>query len=161
MIDENDIERRIFRFYPRRSHCHGFDDKPPKTWKGVYKVYYTYAIIYQSKYDDEDTEWDSMIIYDCASDECSCLGSVGKDCVNIAAGKKKIGRNKLSYGLDIKWEIEKKVSVEPNIESCYEFTLSNYFGQAGRFCINQSQMYDFGQYLMNCCEYMLAHSEGI
>ena len=37
--------RKVFRFYPRRSHVHGFDDKYPKNWKEVYKVYYAWSLL--------------------------------------------------------------------------------------------------------------------
>lgn len=31
----------IFRFYPRSTFVHSFNDNPPKNWDEVYKVYYS------------------------------------------------------------------------------------------------------------------------
>ena len=48
IIDEDSqIYRTIFRIYPKSTTIHSFDENPPKTWKEVYKVYYSFAIIIQ------------------------------------------------------------------------------------------------------------------
>lgn len=45
VLKERNGYRLIFRFYPKQSHCHSFNDKPPTSWNEVYKVYYSYAIL--------------------------------------------------------------------------------------------------------------------
>lgn len=40
---DNDYCRDIFRFYPRRTHVHGFRNTPPADWSEVYKVYYEFS----------------------------------------------------------------------------------------------------------------------
>ena len=48
VLEESDTAKLIFRFYPRRSSCHSFGDEPPKDWSDVYKVYYSYSVIFVS-----------------------------------------------------------------------------------------------------------------
>ena len=50
ILNERRGYRLIFRFYPKRSSCHSFNENPPKSWNEVYKVYYSYAIL--EEYDD-------------------------------------------------------------------------------------------------------------
>lgn len=75
LIHEDDYEKLLFRFYPRRSRVHSFDDNPPTSWGGVYKVYFSYAIIRQNKW-NEDDNWESEIMYDESFDECSAIDQV-------------------------------------------------------------------------------------
>ena len=57
IIDEDSrIYRKIFRIYPKSTTIHSFDENPPKTWKDVYKVYYSFAIIIQCLDDDNKAE---------------------------------------------------------------------------------------------------------
>ena len=86
ILDEkNGTERLIFRFYPRRSSCHSFGDEPPKDWNDVYKVYYSYAIIKQWKFDPED-QWQSEMFFREGCDECSIIDEVGHRCLLLSYG---------------------------------------------------------------------------
>lgn len=51
----------MFRFYPRSTSVHSFNDNPPKNWDEVYKVYYSWAILRQ--YDYGKTE--KMLYFSC------------------------------------------------------------------------------------------------
>ena len=50
---------------------------------------------------------------------------------------------------------------EEIFEKEYEFKLFNYDNVGYRFSLKKEQMKDFGQYLLDCCEYMLQHGEPI
>lgn len=38
VIHDDAFSRDILRFYPRRSHVHGYTDEPPTSWKAVYNL---------------------------------------------------------------------------------------------------------------------------
>ena len=52
------------------------------------------------------------------------------------------------------WEIKE-------IKKFYQFTLFNFFNEGYRFTLDKNKMYNFGLYLLNCCDYMLKHGESI
>ena len=85
VLNEKDDERLIFRFYPRKSSCHSFGDEPPKCWEDVYKVYYSYAIIKQWKFEPEE-QWESEIMFREPCDECSIIDEIGHTCLLLADG---------------------------------------------------------------------------
>ena len=33
ILEQDEDERLVFRFHPRSSHCHSFNETPPKTWE--------------------------------------------------------------------------------------------------------------------------------
>jgi hypothetical protein len=85
IIEQSDDECLIFRFYPRQSSCHSFGDEPPKSWSDVYKVYYSYAVIKQWKFELED-QWKSEIMFYEHCDECSEIDEVGQRCLLLSNG---------------------------------------------------------------------------
>lgn len=188
ILKERNEYRLIFRFYPRHSHCHGFHENPPTSWDEVYKVYYSYAIL--EEYDDvhyltntksTDCNWNVRKVFEESCDECSIVAEIGFMCLQIADGKKEYSREidgetytwqlldteKFPFGMGTCWKIhEYKNSVfnendEEIFEKEYEFQLFNYDNVGYRFSLKKEQMKDFGQYLLNCCEYMLQHGEPI
>ena len=92
IIEQSDDERLIFRFYPRQSSCHSFGDEPPKDWNDVYKVYYSYAVIKQWKFESED-QWESKRMFYENCDECSVIDEVGERCLLLADGVEVFKRN--------------------------------------------------------------------
>ena len=175
IIEQTDDERLIFRFYPRQSHCHGFGDEPPKKWSEVYKVYYSYAIIKQWKFNPEDT-WESEVMFYEECDECSEIDEVGQRCLLLADGYETFERkdgekipllDKTIYpiGMGTNWTISKKSWTDwenKNIKhTYYTFTLFDYFNKGFRFTLEEKDIKSFGEYLLGCCEYMLAHGEPI
>ena len=120
IIEQEEDERLIFRFYPRQSSCHSFGDEPPKSWSEVYKVYYSYAIIKQWKFDPEG-QWESEIMFSSGCDECSTIDEVAFVCLQLAEGKevfvreedgKKfqlLNRTMMPFGMGVNWTISKHV----------------------------------------------------
>ena len=49
VLYEDEDKILTFRFYPRQSSCHSFDDKLPIKWEEVYKVYYSYSVFIKDK----------------------------------------------------------------------------------------------------------------
>lgn len=173
IIEQTDDERLIFRFYPRQSHCHSFGDEPPKTWRGVYKVYYSYAIIKQIRFNPED-KWESEVMFYEDCDECSVIDAIGRRCLWLADGlktfKNRFGENipllddeVFPIGAGVSWIISKKTwyDFEDVMHTCYNFSVFDYFDKGFRFIINEENMKSFGEYLLGCCEYMLAHGDPI
>ena len=78
-IYESDTYRMIFRFYPKQSHCHSFNNKPPKTWHDVYKVYYSWAILEQWKNENGDIE-ETVMLFTADCDECSIIDEISVRC---------------------------------------------------------------------------------
>lgn len=84
VLSEDDMSRKIFRFYPYRSHCHGFYDNSPKTWEEVYKVYYAYAILLRWKDDNGNMEPESTdVLFDARCDEASIIDTIGYICEHL------------------------------------------------------------------------------
>lgn len=171
IIEEDDYSRLIFRFYPRQSSCHSFNDEPPKSWSEVYKCYYSYSVLKQFK-DDCPT----LIIFEESCDECSIIGEIGQRCLLLADGtevfKRKDGRefdllDQRIYpcGMGTEWTISKRewedFEDEDIIHTYYTFTLFDWSDVGFRFRLDKEQMKDFGQYLLDCCEYMLEHGVSI
>ena len=175
IIEQSDDERLIFRFYPRQSSCHSFGDEPPKTWDGVYKVYYSYAIIKQWKLHLDD-QWDSEVMFYESCDECSIIDEIGQRCLLLADGYETFEREDgeriplldkkvFPFGMGTEWTISKRTWThfenKDEKHTYYKFTLFDYFDKGYRFRIDEENMKEFGEYLLGCCEYMLEHGEPI
>lgn len=174
IIEQSEDERLIFRFYPRKSKCHSFGDEPPKNWSEVYKVYYSYAIIKQSKFNPEDP-WESEIMFYEHCDECSEIDEVGQRCLLLADGIEIFKREDdkeiqlldnqiLPFGMGTNWTISKNIwtDFENNIKhTYYKFVLFDYFNKGFKFNIDKKDIKTFGEYLLECCEYMLSHGDPI
>lgn len=175
IIEQADDERLIFRFYPRQSSCHSFGDEPPKDWSDVYKLYCSYAVIKQWKFNPED-QWESEVMFYEHCDECSEIDEVGERCLLLADGIEVFKRDDgkeiqllnqciLPFGMGTNWTITKKTWTDWEDEGTehvyYNFTLFDYFNKGYRFSINEKDIKSFGEYLIGCCEYMLAHGDPI
>lgn len=175
IIEQTYDERLIFRFYPKQSSCHSFGDEPPTKPEEIYKVYYSYAIIKQWKFNPEDI-WKSEVMFYDDCDECSIIDEVGNRCLLLADGYETFERkdgekipllDKTIYpiGMGTNWTISKKSWTDwkdKNIKhTYYTFTLFDYFNKGFKFSINEEDMKVFGEYLLGCCEYMLEHGDPI
>ncbi len=161
LLKETEYEELIFRFRPRRSSCHSFNDKPPKSWKEVYKVYYAYSIIRRSK-DDNYVE----TVFDCHCDECSIIDEVGMRAKHISEGKrvveisckdetyvvKLLNQEVHPIGYGVSWSINRC-----HDKNKFEVVLWGWDNQGFRFYLDKEKLGKFGDYLLECCEYMLAH----
>lgn len=175
--NEFDDERLIFRFYPRQSSCHSFGDELPKAWSDVYKVYYSYAVIKQWKFNPED-QWKSEIMFREECDECSIIDEIGRRCLLLSEGIEVYEREDgkeiqlldqkiYPFGMGTEWIIHKYVRSsfnwdegEPDI-TYYTFVLFDYFDKGFKFTLEEKDIKAFGEYLLECCEYMLAHGDPI
>lgn len=175
IIHQVEDERLIFRFYPRQSSCHSFNEVPPTKPEEIYKVYYSYAVIKQWKFNPED-QWESEIMFYEHCDECSEIDEVGQRCLLLADGIEVFKRDDdreiqlldnriLPFGMGTNWTISKNTWTDWEDKSIkhtyYKFTLFDYFDKGFRFSINEKDMKAFGEYLSECCEYMLAHGNPI
>ena len=175
IIREEDDERLIFRFYPRQSSCHSFNEVPPTKPEEIYKVYYSYAVIKQWKFNLED-QWESEIMFYEHCDECSIIDEIGQRCLLLAEAYETFEREDgeriplldkkvFPFGMGTEWTISKRTYVsnwdDEKEDVYYKFTLFDYFDKGYRFRINQENMKAFGEYLLGCCEYMLAHGDPI
>ena len=165
IIEERNNHRLIFRFYPRQSSCHSFGDEPP----------YSYAIISQWKL-ESDSQWESDVKYYEHCDECSIINEIAQRCLLLADGYETFEREDgeriplldkkvFPFGMGTEWTISKRTYVsnwdDEKEDMYYKFTLFDYFDKGYRFRINQENMKAFGEYLLRCCEYMLAHGDPI
>lgn len=165
IINENNDSKTIFRFYPRQSHCHSFGDEPPKDWGDVYKVYYSYSIFKVYKEDNEH-----KMLYQCRCDECSIIDDIAALCKYLSEGKKKItntcqgeswevkllNNEFLPMGYGTSWTVR-----ESRDKKSYKFDLFRWDEVGYRFWLSKKRIKEFGEYLQECCDYMLAHGEGI
>ncbi len=174
VLEEGTSKRILFRFYPKRSSCHSFDDDPPKTWQDVYKVYYTWAILEQYRYGENDI-WDTKAKFE-VWDECSAIDAVEKACKVLADGKTQYavtdphtGRectfqcldNTLrAFGDGADWTISKQKKYWKKEGQKYLFVIWNR-NRGYRFVLPESKMREFGEFLAGCSEYMLRHGVGI
>ena len=164
VINESDYKETIFRFLPRQSSCHSFGDNPPTKWEEVYKVYYSYKIFTRWKNDNF-----TKVVFDCSCDECSIIDEVAASIKHIISGKKSItvnfhgkkyvidllNKEMLPHGDGVSWTINELD------KDMYGIVLWGHHEVGYRFCLEKNKLREFGEYLNECCEYMLAHGDPI
>ena len=170
ILEQDEDERLVFRFHPRSSHCHSFNETPPKTWEEVYKVYYSYSILKQWK---EDGKWkECEIVYNEPCDECSIINTIAFACLGLAKGNTYhenllngelvridfLGNTFYPMGYGTEWTIDK---IERPEGTRYQFTLFDWHCVGYKFYLPEEKMEEFGTYLKSCCDYMLEHGEPI
>ena len=169
VIHEGNDEILIFRFLPQQSSCHSFNDNLPTKWEEVYKVYYAYEIIKMWK-DDNSIEQE----FYCGCDECSIIDEVSARIKYIIEGKETVTVNHndkeyvielfnkeiYPFGDGVSWTINKIINMWDD-EVGYEIILWKYNHYGYRFYINKDKLKEFGEYLEECCEYMLTHGDPI
>lgn len=181
IIEEDDYKKIIFRFRPKDSSCHSFGNKPPKTWKEVYKVYYSYQILFYFKNSQGKLEKEGRIVFDEHCDECSVIDEVAERCKLLSQGKKQVVIIRKTFdnentrtikllnneiypiGDGTSWFIRlDPLRKTVSRERLYEISLFNgYYNTGYRFWLTKGKMREFGEYLKNCCEYMLEHGDPI
>ena len=179
ILNQDDYSRLIFRFYPRQSSCHSFDEKPPTKPEEIYKVYYNYAIIKQYKFGTKD-QWTSKVMFHSHCDECSIIDGIGRMCLMLADGYETYEREDgdripllnetfRAFGMGVDWMISKHVCTEYGYEEDDEDIITTYYtfmlfdsrDKGFKFTLEDKDMKAFGEYLLRCCEYMLAHGDPI
>lgn len=179
ILEERDDYKLIFRFYPRQSSCHSFDEKPPTKPEDVYKVYYSYAIIEQCQWEPNEP-WESEILFYQYCDECSIIDEIGQTCLLLSKGIEEFKRKdgilvpllndcKHVFGMGTDWLITKHTCIEYGYEEededietiYYHFMLFKHNGVGFKFSLKKESVEAFGKYLLDCCEYMLKHGNPI
>lgn len=168
VICESDTYRMTFRFYPKKSHCHSFNDEPPKTWLDVYKIYYSWAILKQLKNENGNIE-KTVILFMAHCDECSVIDEISARCNLLSRRIEQVKRkngdenykikvlNRECYpmGMGVSWIIRKTRN------KSYIFEVWNFSNNGFRFELPHKRIKEFGEYLLMCCNYMLEHGEPI
>jgi len=167
IIADNKYSKKIFRFYPKNSHVHGFNNDNPKTWEEVYKVYFAFSIL---EYDKNTNKCIEMYVE--KFDECSCIDSVAYFIANMDSyGDSAIERCSPS-GDGTHWIIEKftietyesmcDYCDEVEYESYYDFFLwHSHNGLGYHFQLSENKAIEFTQVIDDYLAYMLSHSECI
>ena len=160
---DNDYCRDIFRFYPRRTHVHGFRITPPADWSEVYKVYYSWAIIRQYFDDDGIKLESSIVLLSIPCDENSRLS----DLANIIRYVMETGEifDTPTFGQPAgDWKIVKDAGKDDFLGDYeyYHFQVFNSLTDQGfRFTLDKKQALAFCDWLDQINEYALKHGEGI
>ena len=164
VIYDDGFNRDILRFYPRGSHVHGHTDEPPTTWKTVYKVYYSWAVIRHYYYDGEIEPESSEKLFDMSMDECSELPNLSAIIKNVIETGESFDYPTFGQPAG-EWCI-KKVKChnvfDDSEDVIYEFRVfNNLTNQGYRFSFNEIEALEFCDWLDAVNQYMLEYSEGI
>lgn len=162
--DEDSILK--FRFYPKSSHMHGFDEEPPKTFDDVYKVYYTWGIFRSQNLacPDEPDEWTAFQrMFHIAYDECSALETLEYGIRHVIRYKK--GRlDHWSWGEPgSDWIISyRKEDKQDRTKDRVFFEVFDNSTDAGfRFVLSVDKALAFADYLHTVNQHMLENGEPI
>ena len=145
-----------FVFYPKESHMHGFHDEPPKTFKEVYKVYYSWAI--------EKTEGSHPVVwqvqFSIGCDECSaltCLSEVIRQCIREKKDKRCLTAGQ--EGSDWHLFFIKRGFYPVARVGFYVF--SNFTNKGYRFYLEAERAEQFADFLDEVNNHMLENGEPI
>lgn len=164
VIHDDAFSRDILRFYPRRSHVHGYTDEPPTSWKAVYKVYYSWAVIRHYYYNGEIEPESGEKLFDMPMDECSELPELSEIIKYVVLTGEPFDSFTVGQPAG-EWCIKKEkchniFNDSKNI--FYEFQVfNNLTNQGYRFCFNEIEALEFCDWIDAVNQYMLEHSEGI
>lgn len=153
IIYESKDERIVFRFYPRKSHVHSFNDEPPKSWAEVYKVYFSYSILLQYKDNPEKTR----VVFNEPCDECSVLDELPMLISHILENNITDKNVLVPFGMGTIWELSYRNITQPR----WVFSLWRWDNIGYRFSLEENGLIRFKDYLSYVLEYMLQHGEGI
>ena len=155
VLFEDEDYRIVFHFFTRDSHCHSFNDDPPKSWNEVYKVYYSWSIT-DELLDNDGEVMESDVLFDIPWDECSRLTELP------------------SYIKDVVYNEDVKVHLAPLgqpasewyisrvDEDTIKFTVWNDPLNVGyRFKLSNEKAKEFARFLDDINQYMLEHGVGI
>lgn len=158
ILEEDEYYRVIFRIYPNGTCIHSFDDKPPKDWKSVYKVYYNWGIIRQYKdYNGniEPNESERMFYMDC--DECSEIPNLSGLIKWVVENQEKYDYPTLGQPAG-DWTIipNKGVTCLGNEYEFYKFNVFDNWNNNGyQFILTRKQTDKFCEWLDKLNDYLL------
>lgn len=165
ILNKNRFHQDIFRFYPRLSDVHSFNDEPPKSWDEVYKVYYYWAIIRQHFDDNGKIESESsQILFQMYCDECSCIPELS----GIIKYVIKTGKtfDYPTFGQPAgDWRISQRKGFSGWNGKEYEYydfqVFDNWTNQGYRFVLDKMETLKFCDWLDEINQYALEHGIGI
>lgn len=163
--EDKGFYRDIFRFYPKYTHVHGFHDKSPKSWKNVYKVYYSWAIFRQ--YCNNDTENKikrSKRLFGLSCDECSQIPNLSEIIKHVVHTGETF--DEPTFGQPAgEWKVQQRKGYRRYDGAYYEYydfeVFDNWTNQGYRFTLDNIEVLDFCNWLDGINDYALKHSEGI
>lgn len=150
LLKKSEDETIGFRFFPKRSHVHGFGDECPKSWSEVYKVYYDWCIYHTSfGKRSEFYVWD----------EGSALGDVANVITRFAAANLTDSALLNAFGDGADWDIRYVVNEDVDLHN-FEFCVWNQH-RGFRFFLERDDALRFAAFIRKSLAYMLEHSEPI
>lgn len=155
ILFEDDEYRIVFHFFTRDSHCHSFNDDPPKNWDEVYKVYYSWSIT-DELLDENGEVMESNELFDIPWDECSRITDLPlyiKDVIyneDVKAHLAPLGQPASD------WYIHR---VGKDAIKCTVW--NNPLNVGYRFKLSEGKAQEFAWFLDDVNQYMLEHGEGI
>jgi len=168
-------DRLTFRFYPKNSSVHGFDNGSPKNWNEVYKTYFAFSILKLHKEDKECGEKEYCeTMYRETFDECSCIDVVAHHIRNMDSLAEDVVERCRPSGNGTCWMIKKFTREsfesisnwyegdEKEYESYYDFFIwHDYNGKGYKFQLEESKALEFADKIDEFRQHMLENSQGI
>ena len=159
IIEDTGWHRDIIRQYPKKTHVHGFSDTPPKTWRQVYKTYYSWCIMRQYYGDDGKIEPHSTVItFPMYFDECSAFPFLPR-CIEkvLGTGEPQQARPLGQPGAE--WRIARRRRGD---EEVYDFEVfENYYNKGYRFSLSKEAACGLCTWLDEVNDYAMSRSEPI
>ncbi|MDE6731470.1 MAG: hypothetical protein K2J77_01155 [Oscillospiraceae bacterium] len=150
LIKKTDDETIGLRFFPKRSHVHGFGDECPKSWGEVYKVYYAWCIFHT-----DFGKRSEFYVWD----EGSALGDLADVITRFVAADKTDSALLNAFGDGADWDIRYYVNAECDMRT-FEFCAWS-FHRGFRFNLERDDAVRFAAFIRKTLAYMLEHSEPI
>lgn len=163
ICDDPMFDKMTFRFYPKSSYVYDHTDNPPTTWKDVYKVYYSWAIIRHTYYNDKLEPESCEKIFYLPIDECSRLPELSAIIKNVIKTGETFDCKTIGQPAG-EWKIEKKLYynlVNDEIVACKFEVFNNLTDQGCRFWLREDKALEFCDWLDMVNQYMLKHNKGI
>lgn len=151
ILKEDKYSITLLRIYPNQTRVHSFGNKPPKTWKQVYKVYYSWSIIKQYKDSNGSVEPNSsqrlMYMY---CDESSNIFNLHLIIRWVIEQQKEY--DEPTFGQPAgDWRIEINKGINNWNDKPYEYynfeVFDNWNGNGFRFTLDRKQTEDFANWL--------------
>ena len=171
VLRDDSSRKIVFRFYPKASHMHSFDDKPPMSLQDVYKVYYSWGIVQAWKHENGSRTGYQRIFY-MSCDECSVLEYLEYAIRNIIRYKKRrtsllsLGQpgsmwTIMYYPHRVQDEDTGEWHIDPTNGVLAFEVFDNWTNLGYKFDLELSEALDFCDYLHDVNQHMLENGEPI
>ena len=173
ILNNNKYSCIKFRFYPRLSHMHSFDDEPPKDLEGVYKVYYSWCILETKNncYSDESDYSAFVRVFSFDYDENSVLRFLDKAIRSIICHRTEktelcsVGQPGSEWNIYYKEyfdldENDEEIHVPERDYLLFQIW-DNFSNKGYRFELSVDRAKEFCDYLCDINKHMLENGESI